>query len=81
MAHDDNGINQLATSFYKDLFGPSQDSSISFDNLDMKQLEEEDKDLLISPFSLEEIKEVVFSLKHNSAPGPDGFPSEFFQDF
>jgi hypothetical protein len=30
---------------------------------------------------LEEIKEVVFSLKHNSAPGPDGFPSEFFQDF
>jgi hypothetical protein len=29
----------------------------------MKQLEEEDKDLLISPFSLEEIKEVVFSLK------------------
>jgi hypothetical protein len=81
LAHDDNGINQLATSFYKDLFGPSQDSSISFDNLDMKQLEEEDKDLLISPFSLEEIKEVVFSLKHNSAPGPDGFPSEFFQDF
>jgi hypothetical protein len=47
----------------------------------MKQLDEDDKDLLTSPFSLEEIKEVVFSLKHNSAPGPDGFPSEFFQDF
>jgi hypothetical protein len=23
----------------------------------------------------------VFALKHNSAPGPDGFPSEFFQEF
>jgi hypothetical protein len=78
LAHDENGINQLTTSFYKNLFGPSHDSSISLDNLDMKQLEEDDKDLLTSPFSLEEIKEVVFSLKHNSAPDPDGFPSEFF---
>jgi hypothetical protein len=81
LAQDENGINQLATSFYKNLFGPSQDSSILLDNLDMKQLDEDDKDLLTSPFSLEEIKEVVFSLKHNSAPGPDGFPSKFFQDF
>jgi hypothetical protein len=24
---------------------------------------------------------VVFDLKHNSAPGPNGFPVEFFQDF
>jgi hypothetical protein len=80
VAHDDHGINQLATSFYKDLFGPSQGSNISLANLDMKQLEEGDRNLLTSPFSLEEIKDVVFALKHNSAPGPD-FPSEFFQEF
>jgi hypothetical protein len=24
---------------------------------------------------------VVFDLKHNSAPGPDGLPAELFQDF
>jgi hypothetical protein len=24
---------------------------------------------------------VIFELKHNSAPGPDGFPAEFFQNF
>jgi hypothetical protein len=79
MAQDENGINQLATSFYKNLFGPSQDSSISLDNLYMKWLDDDERELLTSPFSMEEIKDVVFSLKHNSAPGPDGFPSEFFR--
>jgi hypothetical protein len=49
--------------------------------LNMKQLEEGDRNLLTSPFSLEEIRDVVFALKHNSAPGPDGFPSEFFEEF
>jgi hypothetical protein len=33
--------------------------------------------LLMRPFSLEEIKNVVFSLKHNTAPSPDGMPSKF----
>lgn len=51
----------------------------------MTQLREEDRLLLTSPFSLpfslEEVKEVVSSLKHNSAPGPDGLPAEFFQTF
>jgi hypothetical protein len=81
MAQDENGINQLATSFYKNLFGPSQESSISLDDLYMKRLDDDDREFLTSPFSMEEVKDVVFSLKHNSAPGPDGFPSKFFQDF
>jgi hypothetical protein len=81
MAQDENGINQLATSFYKNLFGPSQDSSISLDNLYMKRLDDDEREFLTNPFSMEEIKDVVFSLKHNSAPSPDGFPSKFFQDF
>jgi hypothetical protein len=34
-----------------------------------------------APFSVEEIKKVIFEMKHNSAPGPDGFPAEFFQTF
>ena len=32
-------------------------------------------------FTINEIKQVVFEMKHNSAPGPDGFPAEFFQNF
>lgn len=30
---------------------------------------------------MEEIKEVVFGLKHNKVAGPDGLPAEFYQDF
>jgi len=27
------------------------------------------------------VKEAVFQMEHNKAPGPDGFPTEFFQIF
>jgi hypothetical protein len=30
---------------------------------------------------LEEIRDVVFDLKHNKAAGPDGLPAEFYQTF
>jgi hypothetical protein len=71
----------VATAFYKDLFGPSTLSSIKMSNFHMNRLSDEDRALLTVSFSIEEIKMVVFSLKHNSAPGPDGFPVDFFQDF
>jgi hypothetical protein len=74
-------INKVATDFYRDLFGPSQVSSINMSNFHMNRLSEEDHFLLTAPFTIEEIKLVVFSLKHNSATGPDGIPAEFFQDF
>jgi hypothetical protein len=77
----DNDINKVTTAFYKDLFGPSSLSSINMSNFHMNRLSDEDRALLTILFSFEEIKMVVFSLKHNSAPGPDGFPTEFFQDF
>jgi hypothetical protein len=33
---------------------------------------------LIKPFTMEEIKETIFSVK-NTAPGPDHIPFEFYQ--
>jgi hypothetical protein len=71
----------VATDFYKELFGPSSVSSINMSNFHMNSLSEDDRTLLTAPFSSEEIKLVVFSLKHNSAPGPDGIPAEFFKIF
>jgi hypothetical protein len=32
-------------------------------------------------FTEKEVKEVIFDMKHNKAPGPDGFPAKFYQTF
>ena len=32
-------------------------------------------------FSENEIREAIFQMEHNKAPGPDGFPAEFYQHF
>ena len=35
----------------------------------------------VMSFSEKEIREAVFQMEHNKAPGPDGFPAEFYQAF
>lgn len=47
----------------------------------MTQVSKEDKVELTKPFSLEEVKKVVFEMRQNRAPGPDGFPAEFYVKF
>jgi hypothetical protein len=79
--NDSESINKIASSYYKDLFGPSVHSSINVSNLNMNQLSDTHISLLTAPFNINEVKKVVFEMKHNSAPGPDGFPAEFFQNF
>lgn len=45
-------------------------------------LSEQDNEFLTQGFSMEEIKDVVFSMEHSKASGrPDGFPIEFYQNF
>lgn len=36
---------------------------------------------LMSDISLDELEGIVFQMKKGKAPGPDGFPIEFFQEF
>lgn len=69
------------TAFYKDLFGHSKLNNIKLDMGGATKITEEDAALLIKPFSLEEVKKVVFDLKQNKAPGPDGFPGDFYRKF
>ena len=38
-------------------------------------------DALLLPISLLELEKIVFNMKKGKAPGPDGFPIEFFQVF
>jgi hypothetical protein len=49
------------------------------DGIECDQITKEYRLELIKPFDMEEIKHVVIDLKHNkAAPGPDGFPGEFY---
>ena len=42
---------------------------------------DDDKEKLIVKFSYNEVREAIFQMEHNKAPGPDGFPAEFYQAF
>jgi hypothetical protein len=48
---------------------------------DIPQVSEEENELLTAPFSEEEVKMAIFDMEHNKAPGPDGFPADFYQFF
>jgi exonuclease III len=78
----DTALQKYITKYYKDLFSAPVSNSFSLDESranDIKQVSEEENNMLIRPFSEEEIREAVFQMEHNKAPGPDGFPAEFYQ--
>jgi hypothetical protein len=40
-----------------------------------------ENEILIEDFTGKEVREAIFQMKHNKAPGPDGFPIEFYHVF
>ena len=72
------------THYYKNLFGPPDESEISLreDQIgDIPQVSLEENHALTSQFDEAEVRNAVFLMEHNKAPGPDGFPAEFYQVF
>jgi hypothetical protein len=64
------------------LFSTPTGNSFTLDKTrvdDINQVTGEENNLLIQPFSEEEVREAVFQMEHNKAPSPDGFPVEFYQ--
>jgi hypothetical protein len=41
----------------------------------------EENNLLTAVYSKEEVRTAIFQKEHNKAPGPDGFPTEFYLTF
>jgi hypothetical protein len=71
-----------ATDFYKSLFGPTPGNLIDIDeNMweEHEKLSREYNEELCKPFSLEEIKNALFEMRVNRAPGPNNIPIEFYQ--
>ena len=77
-------LKSYITSYYKNLFGTPQEGNFSMDESrtdDIPQVSDAENSLLTAPFSDEEVRKAVFLMEHNKAPGPDGFPAEFYQNF
>ena len=64
------------------MFGPPEDNYVSLDESrieDVPQLTAVENDILVAPFSKKEVFEAISQMKNNKAPGPDGFPAEFYK--
>lgn len=70
--------------FFKNLYAqPETDESkmeTFFDLIELPQVKDEQNKFLISDITDEEIKQAIRHLKTNKAPGPDGFPSEWYKE-
>ena len=72
-------LKKYITNYYKNLFGKPDEIDISLVESridDIPQVTETENEILISAFTEIEVKEAVFQMEHNKAPGPDGFPAE-----
>ena len=72
------------TNYYKGLFGAPEESGITLDESridDIPQVSPQENAVLTAPYTEEEIRKAIFQMEHNKAPGPDGFPAEFYQTF
>jgi hypothetical protein len=75
-------LKNYMIGFYKGLFGEPEQSSFSLDPdrmEDISQVSQEENNFLTSPFTEDKFKKAIFDMEHKKAPGPDGFPVEFYQ--
>lgn len=66
----------------KKLFGKQQIRNIKLkENFwgQTRRLSSRDNEQLTRPFTEEEVKNAIFSMEENSAPGPDGFSVTFYK--
>ena len=77
-------LKSFITKYYKTLFGAPEEGNFTLDESrieDIPQVSNVENDFLTAPFTEDEIKRAIFQMEHNKAPGPDGFPAEFYQCF
>jgi hypothetical protein len=75
-------LKNYISEYYKALFGdpiPSNVSMVESFNQDIPQLSQEENDILVKDFSEKEVFDAIMQMEKNKAPGPDGFPAEFYQ--
>jgi hypothetical protein len=66
------------------MFGPPEENNFTMLDSrieDIPQVSDFENDTITAEFAEAEVKAAIFQMEHNKAPGPDGFPSEFYQVF
>jgi hypothetical protein len=77
--HGDNELKKHITRYYKGLFEPLEDDSVSLDMTrreDITHVTEEENAILIEEFLENEVRKALFQMEHNY-----GFPAKFYQTF
>jgi hypothetical protein len=77
-------LKNYISDYYKQLFGPPASSSCVMEESvvhDIKQISADENAILIAEFAEKEVFEAISQMEKNKAPGPDGFPAEFYQTF
>ncbi len=84
--YDPERINNTFRDFYESLYSPqinpSKDEIDQFlDNITLPKLTDNQAMALDSPLTSDELQEALNSMPNKKAPGPDGFPAEFYKEF
>ena len=80
----EENLRKYIKNYYKSLFGDTEVDKLFLDESvkeDITHVAKEENRLLIEEFTEKEVRDAIFQMKHNKAPGPDGFPAEFYQVF
>lgn len=80
LVSDSSHLPTMITYYYQSLFSSqvtAEDSALL--DLIPSIITSEHNSMLLAPPSIEEVREVVFGLSADSAPGPDDFSGHFFR--
>jgi mannosylglycoprotein endo-beta-mannosidase len=78
----EENLKVYITEFYKKLFRAPITKIFALDksnNHDIPQLSNEENEILVADFTEQEVHDAIFQMEKNKAPGPDVFPTEFYQ--
>jgi hypothetical protein len=73
---DDDNLQVYISEYYKKLFGEPATSTLTMNEdfcQDIHQLTLEENNILVAKFTEKEVKDAIFQMELNKAPGPDGF--------
>ncbi|XP_074266109.1 uncharacterized protein LOC141588575 [Silene latifolia] len=79
---EEKDIQQAFLKYYQMLLG-SKSNTIQVNEAIVRKgslCNEDHAQILLSPVTRNEVKEVMFSIPNDKAPGPDGYSSKFFKD-